>query len=44
MDRGKTISAYEGDNHFHKIKERRKSKKNFSQLMEVDNYSINRSG
>lgn len=41
MDRGKTVSAYEGDNHFHNIKEaRRTRKKNFSQLMETDNDSI----
>jgi hypothetical protein len=33
QDRGKTVSAYEGDNHFHNICKVRVNRKNFSELM-----------
>jgi hypothetical protein len=40
QDRGKTVSAFEGDNHFHNISKVRVKRKNFSQLMQKDDESI----
>lgn len=37
QDRGKTATAFEGDNHFHNIREARSGRKNFSNMMHKDN-------
>ena len=39
-DRGKTESAFEGDNHFHNLRGQQKKRKNFSDIMKADNESI----
>ena len=44
QDRGKTVNAFEGDNHFHNIREQRPARKTFSQLMQRDDKSISCGG